>query len=192
MPTFSFDKVNRIIEVAAPTTEITVQELINAIRDWEDELLNFDTPKIADASGKEDLGGGLQVGITLKLFNWKLKFEARSGPVWVDCSVSGGNLVAVDGSGDPMNPMAPAPYVMIDREKAVSAALLQELEILAIKAKTDNLPADPAVQSLLEVIIDEIKHYAGTYEPDKESLEAIRARLDEVYEKPTGARGFTV
>jgi hypothetical protein len=144
MPTFSFDKVNHIIEVAAPTTEVTIQELINAIRDYEDELENMEVAKIADASGKEDLGGGLQVGISLKLLNWKFQFEDRPGPDWVDCSVTGGNLLAVDANNQPMNPIEPAAYVTITVERAVSAVLLQEPEILEIKAKTDNLPSDPA------------------------------------------------
>ena len=195
MPVFSFSKVNRIIGVATPDTEVTIQQLINAIRDWEDELVNLEVAKVADATGKENLGGGLAVGITLKLLNWKVKFADRSGPSYVDCGVSGGNLVAVDASGDPMNPIAPAAYVTVTVSKAVSAAIVQDADIDAIKAKTDNLPSDPATQSLVTTVhtsLDEAKHAGGTFERDKESLEAIRARLDEVYEKPSGGRGFTL
>ena len=123
----SFDKINKIITVPAPTTEITVQTLINEIRDWEDELVNIDVAKIADASGKEDLGGGLSVGITLKLLSWKLKFADRSGPDYVDCGVTGGNLVAVDGNNQPMNPIQPAAYVTVTVVKAVSAALIADV-----------------------------------------------------------------
>jgi hypothetical protein len=51
MPTFSFDKLNHIIEVKAPDTEVTCQELINAIRDWEDEPYNMEVTQVAEAAG---------------------------------------------------------------------------------------------------------------------------------------------
>lgn len=159
MPTFSFDKVNRIIKVAAPDTEVTIQQLINAVRDWEDEPCNMEVTKVADASGKDVLGGGLAVGITLKLLNWKVKFEDRSGPDWVDCDVTGGNLLAVDANGNLMSPIEPASYVTITVSKSVSAVLLQELEILAIKTKTDNLPNDPASETDLAAT-----HGSGSWE----------------------------
>jgi len=208
MSTFSFDKVNQIIEVAAPDTAVTIQQLINAIRDWEDELVNLEVARVADASGKDDLGGGLSVGITLRLLNWKVKFEDRTGPDWVDCGVTGGNLVAVDASNQPMNPIEPAAYVTVTVAKAVSAATVetgvsglteeesQQLGyITSVKTKTDNLPTDPASETKVAVVeasLDEAKHHGATFEPDKESLEAIRARIDEIYAKPTGAEGFNI
>ena len=148
MPSFSFDKVNRIIEVAAPDTGVTVQQLINAIRDWEDELLNFDMPKVADASGKEDLGGGVKVGITLKLLNWKVKFEDRGNPPIV-CTIYGGNLVAVDSNGNPMSPITPSENVTVMLTQSSSATMLQDIDIDAIRAKTDLLPSDVASEAAL-------------------------------------------
>lgn len=35
-----------------------MQDLVDAIRVYEADLDNLDIPKICDASGKEDLGGG--------------------------------------------------------------------------------------------------------------------------------------
>lgn len=180
MPSFSFDKINRIITVAATDTEVTVQQITNAIRDWEDELINFDIPKVADAVGKEVLSSELQVGITLKLLNWKLKFEDRPPPDWVDCVVSGGNLVAVDGNNQPVNPIEPASYVTVTIARAVSAALLQELDILAIKVKTDNLPSDPADQSLVSAhIASEFSEIKGDAWTD-ETLRKIKEKIDGV------------
>ena len=127
MPNFSFNKVTRIITIELPDTEVTVQQLINAIRDWEDDLTNIETPKVADASGKESLGGGLAVGITLKLLNWKVKFADRSGPDYIDCSVSGGNLLAVDANNQSMNPIAPAAYVTVTKSTAVSAVAIADV-----------------------------------------------------------------
>ena len=75
----------------------------------------MDIYKIADASGKEDLGGGLFVGITLKLINWTLKFEDRAGPTTILCDVGAGNLLGVSGSVDAdnfvfVNPIEPSTY----------------------------------------------------------------------------------
>ena len=169
MPTLSFSKTDRIITVELPDTEVTVQELINAVRDWEDELVNTEVPKVADASGKDDLGGGLAVGITLKLLNWKVKFEDRSGPDWVDCSVTGGNLIAVDANNQPMNPIEPAAYVTVTVEKAVSGVRIADVAewtqaeksdhisvAQAVKSKTDNLPSNPAAQSSVQDVKDVI------------------------------------
>lgn len=105
-----FDFINSIIEVPSPTTSVSVQTLINEIRDAEDELTPAMTyPKIADAFGKQDLGGGSLVGITLVLLDdWRLRFEARPGPDTVACIVTGGNLVAVSG-----NPIAPSAYTTV-------------------------------------------------------------------------------
>ena len=195
MPTFTFNKVTRIIEIAKPDTEVTIQQLINAIRNWEDELVNMETARIADASGKEDLGGGLAVGITLKLLNWKLKFEARSGPNWVDCGVTGGNLVAVNGNNQPMNPIEPSAYVTVTIAKAVSAAILAAIAEWTqaqkdqIFADVNNVETDVAGVS---TSLDEAKHHSGVFEPDKESLEAIRTRIDEIYAKPSGGGGFSL
>lgn len=121
-----FDKANKLIIIEAPATTITIQELVNAIREWEEELENFDVAKIADASGKEDLGGGLKVGITLKLLGWKLKFADRTGPDTVLCEVTGGNLVAVDAAGHFVNPIEPSSYVTVTKTASVSAALITE------------------------------------------------------------------
>ena len=61
-----FDDVNRIITIEAPQTEVTCQELLNACREFEDDWNGIDDAQIAEASGKQNLGGGKQVGITLE------------------------------------------------------------------------------------------------------------------------------
>lgn len=71
----------RVIEVAAPSTELTVQDLVDTLRISEEgfaEGLSFD--KVIDAAGKEDLGGGVLVGITANLQNAQVSFEARRTP----------------------------------------------------------------------------------------------------------------
>jgi len=122
-----FDPINRLITIEAPATEVTIQELINAIRDWEDEQSSMSYPHVVEGSGKEDLGGGVKVGITLKLLNWRLKFADRTGPDWIVCNIRGGNLVAVDENGDTMYAIAPAEFVTVSLTGS-SSATLQELE----------------------------------------------------------------
>lgn len=69
----------RIIKILAPVTIISVQELTDQIKDWEDEPSNLSYPVLVKTSGKESLGGGVSVGITAELQNAKVMFEARTG-----------------------------------------------------------------------------------------------------------------
>jgi len=70
----------RIIEVEAPSTEITMQDLVDTLRDKEAEFTGLPYDKLTNASGKEDLGGGVLVGITTDLQNAQLSFESRRTP----------------------------------------------------------------------------------------------------------------
>lgn len=69
----------RLIVVPAPETEITAQEVVNFCRDWEDDA-GMSYPPLLSAAGKEELGGGVLVGITATLQNAQIYFEARSTP----------------------------------------------------------------------------------------------------------------
>jgi len=68
----------RIIKILAPITTISVQDLTNQIKDWEDESSNLSYPVLISTSGKESLGGGTSVGITAELQNAQIMFEART------------------------------------------------------------------------------------------------------------------
>lgn len=115
----------RIITVPeADGATITVQNLVNQIREWEQMPVNLSYPKLLTATGKEDLGGEVLVGITAKLQNTKLKFETRESPTV--CTVSGGNLVAVDTYGDPMYPIEPSNNVTVMLAQSTSASLVAE------------------------------------------------------------------
>ena len=122
-----YDKVNKIIEVSTSYgTEITIQNLLNDIRDFEDELSSMDIPFLASAAGKEALGGGVAVGLTLTLLDgWKLAFEARLGPAYTQCSVSGGNLVTINET----NPIHPTAFTQIV-VTASSSATTSDLEAI--------------------------------------------------------------
>ena len=117
-----FDRVNRIIEVEADEIKVNAQDLLNAIRGFEDDQGNMDIPHIAEAAGKEDLGGSVFVGITLKLINWKVKFEERETPTI--CDIYGGNVVAIDEYGEPMSPVEPSSNVTVTKTSSSSATLI--------------------------------------------------------------------
>lgn len=92
----------RIIEVASPSVDVLVQDLIDTLRELEDELENISYKTIVRATGKEALTSDLNVGITCTLLNARLKFEDRAGPTFVRCDVLGGNLLAIDDAGSSM------------------------------------------------------------------------------------------
>jgi hypothetical protein len=161
MASFQFDPINRIITVLAPDTEITVQELINAIRDWEDDHLEWD--KVAEASGKDFIGAGLYTAITVKLLNWRLKFQDRDQPT--TCIVRGGNLLAVDENGNYMYPIAPAQNVTVTLAQSTAASLLAEwskYDIDFVKTQVGYIPPDlQEVPTMAEL---NVAHGSGSWE----------------------------
>lgn len=119
-----YDFFNKIIEVPAPDTTLSLQYLVDQTRDVEDEI----TPspgmvfsKIIDAYGKQSLGGGSLVGITVVMLDgWRVRFESRApGPDTVACTISGGNFVGNSGA----NPVAPSPYVAVTIAQSSSATI---------------------------------------------------------------------
>ncbi len=67
--------------MAEPSVEIDMQDIVDTLRKQEDGFttgLAFE--KLLNASGKEDLGDGVSVGITVALQNLKIAFEARRTP----------------------------------------------------------------------------------------------------------------
>ena len=86
----ALDYVAGIISITAPTTLVTVEELITAIRQSEDDLANMTYPYIIDTAGKSDLGGGVTTGITLTLSSlWQIQFWNRV----VRGTIKDGNVV---------------------------------------------------------------------------------------------------
>lgn len=132
----TFDFYNSIIEVPSPDTSVDLQYLINEIRDAEDEL----TPamgygRIADAFGKQSLGGGTFVGLTVQLLeNWKLRFQVRPGPDTVACIVTGGNLVAESG-----NPIAASAFTQITIAQSSSPTIATPDDNTNIKYLIESL-----------------------------------------------------
>lgn len=89
----NFNTSPRIITVLAPATSISLQELVDDVREIEHKMFNLIYPKLLNASGKEDLGGGVFVGITVELQNAVVAFEPRT------TSDSAGSATTADPTG---------------------------------------------------------------------------------------------
>ncbi|OGC54593.1 hypothetical protein A2797_01765 [candidate division WWE3 bacterium RIFCSPHIGHO2_01_FULL_48_15] len=139
-----FHKVLKLITVLKPATDITIQDLHDEIRLFEEQNPNLEVAKIMNASGKQPLGGGVQVGITLELVNdWRLAFEDRSpGPAEVLCTVSGGNLVATNIYNN--NPIYPTPYVQVVIAQSSSATILSPASDYGLLYLVESLRGRPA------------------------------------------------
>lgn len=114
----------RVITVLEPDIAISVQELVNLVRAWETIVADTEFPHLINASGKEVLGIGTYVGITVALQNARLAFAARPGPAFEQCLISGGNLVAVDINGDPISPIHTTAYTQVTLAQSSSPTLL--------------------------------------------------------------------
>lgn len=67
----------RVVTVAAPSVEVTIQDLYDTLRILEARVYNNTRDSIISAGGKEPLGGGVLVGLTATLRNAILAFEPR-------------------------------------------------------------------------------------------------------------------
>lgn len=139
--TFDWTASPRIITVDAPSAEITMQDLYDTCRDA--EVTQVDEAYIIAGAGKEPLGGGVTVGLTLTLNNALVAFEARSGPTYVQCIISGGNLVAIDVNGDPVtSSVSPTAFTQIVQSNS-SSATLQELDAIQFSSYNGGVTIDP-------------------------------------------------
>jgi hypothetical protein len=87
---YQFNFEDQIIDITSPQVEVVVQDLLNLIREAEYSDRGMAYPKIADATGKDSLGGGVSTGITATLMpDWQVRFWAGS----YVASITGGNLV---------------------------------------------------------------------------------------------------
>lgn len=86
----TFDHATKLIGVPqADAQPLLIQTLVNAIREEEASERGIAYDQILDASGKEDLGGGVLTGITAGLRStWKINFTAGA----YQATISGGNL----------------------------------------------------------------------------------------------------
>lgn len=118
----TFDRINKYIYITAPQTDVTIQELIDAIRDFEDDDSSMDLSSLANCSGKQQLSADQYTSLTLELLDgWKIKFEDRAGPTYVTCYITGGNLTRVAGE----YPVEPSDYVFVIVSTSSGATIIE-------------------------------------------------------------------
>lgn len=123
--TVDFTQSPRIITVAPPSTTITIQDLNDTLRSIEyQQPSGLQQSSLLAAAGKTALGSGVYTGVTLILQNAQLAFAARAGPATTQCTVSGGNLVAVDVNGNVLSPISPTAFTQVVLAQSTEAALL--------------------------------------------------------------------
>lgn len=114
---FIFNYHTQIIDVESPQVDVEIQHLVNAIRSAEFDHIGMAYPKICEASGKADLGGGVVTGITLYLYpNWQIRFWEGE----YQATVRGGNIMG--GYND--QPFAYVPGVQIQVIQSASSTLV--------------------------------------------------------------------
>lgn len=124
--TIDFMADPRIITIPIALTEVTVQDLHDTLSDIEDEPSAMQYENLVSSGGKEPLGAGKFVGITMTLQNAKIAFAARGGPSYIQCIITGGNTVAVDSIGDPLDPIEPTAFTQVVIEQSASPTLLDD------------------------------------------------------------------
>jgi len=105
------------IHITSPTTDVTVQELLNKIREAGASEIGIAHPQIADSSGKNQLATGVQTAITLSLRDpWQLEPYAGNYTL----TITGGNLVTQRVDGDVIKQVIGGPQIEILRSAAAT------------------------------------------------------------------------
>ncbi len=112
-----FNYHTQLINVTSPQTSVVIQDLLNAVRVEEFTHKGLGYPKIADASGKESLGGGVLTGITINLYpDWQIKFWEGN----YQAEIKGGNIVGGLGG----NPIAYTPGVQVKLVQSAASTIV--------------------------------------------------------------------
>lgn len=132
----------RIINIAAPANTLTIQDLYDTLMTLQAQPSGMDEPNIASASGLEELGGGVRVGLTITLLDALVRFEDRV--IDTVCKIFGGNLVSYDTENDLFLDV-PADFsenVMVTYTSS-SSSTQSELEALQYSSYQNAVWVDP-------------------------------------------------
>jgi len=134
----------RVMTVADPSVALLTQDLHDTARVLEQSERGMTEDSIINSAGKEDLGGGLFVGITTTLQDTVVGFAARGGPTFIRCTITEGNIVAVDTVPAAISPIETTAFTHIVLENSTSAALL------------DGGAGAPSAASIADAVWDEL------------------------------------
>lgn len=138
--TVDFDASPRIITVAAPSTSISIQDLWDTLQTISALLAYMGFKELISnkSGGKLSLGGGEYTGISLVLNNALLGFEARAGPTWAECQITGGNILSIDASDVLQWPVNHTAFVTVGFRQSTAPGLVEGVEATEINALTRN------------------------------------------------------
>lgn len=154
---FTFDEPNRLMLVDVGVDEVTCQQIYNAAREFEGEPANLDLLPLVTAGGKDDLGGGRQVGITLTMINdWRVKFPDAAGPTIDVKTVSGGNFLAVNQYQNV--PVAASTFTTV--------ILAQDTSASAIEVPSSGLTAEESAQLAEIALLKKIMRNKAVTDPN--------------------------
>jgi len=140
---FTFNFQTTLVEVDAGVVDVDCNVLYDAIKlaQWSEEGIIYD--RIGKGSGLNDLGPGVQVGITVELLGaWQLKFPASN----YVARVAGGNLIGGP-SGDPIAYSAGVQALLIQSANATvvtasgSIPTANEIADTVLRRSTANVEA---------------------------------------------------
>ena len=167
MAVFAFDIPSRIVTVLAPDTSITVQEVYDACRGFEDSFSMMSQLPMVDAEGKTDMGSGKFAVIFLFLINgWRLAFEDRPGPTTVICEIADGNTFGRigDKTSTAQHPIAPTDFVYAIVYQATTGAQVESgvsgltptesQALIDIDTNVDDLTTDVASLDAAVLVLD--------------------------------------
>lgn len=169
---FTFNFTTFRVSIDSGVTDVDCMSLYDAckVAQASEEGIIYD--RIAKGSGLNELGPGVQVGITVELLGaWQLYFPSGN----YVARIAGGNLIGGPG-GDPIAYSAGVQTLLIQSANATvvsvsgSGATAEEVadavrveispelaQIGAIKSRTDNLPASPATEATAQAAADAAK-----------------------------------
>jgi hypothetical protein len=81
----------RVARLAAPEVNLSLQDYVDTLRVAESQFQGMSHPFLINASGKEDLGDGVSVGITVQEQNLRLAFDSRRTPAVDESTVTTGS-----------------------------------------------------------------------------------------------------
>jgi len=140
---FTFNFQTTLVEIDSGVVDIDCNVLYDAIKlaQWSEEGIIYD--RIGKGSGLNDLGPGVQVGITVELLgSWQLKFPAGN----YVARVAGGNLIGGP-SGDPIAYSAGVQALLIQSANATvvtasgSIPTANEIADTVLRRSTANVEA---------------------------------------------------
>ncbi len=146
MATITFDRVNLFIDIdTGPSNETTIQEIYDESQQYLQAPAQMNLAAFVAAGGKQDIGGGDQVGVTLTLSQgWTLRFLPEAGPGTIQKRVIGGNLALISG----IAPITPSvfvfPVIAISSSPTIAGGILIDVETIR-KILQNRLDTDPTL-----------------------------------------------